>query len=121
MQAKLNTTDINSLYDFWGDSIANELFAQTDTIINLASVEYSKCVSRYANDYIKFITCSFVEYKKGKLIEQATKAKIARGTMVKYIIENKLTQVNDLKSFNLLGYKYSEEHSTFDKFIFIKK
>ena len=67
MQAKLKAGDAKDLYAFWGDSLAQHLFAQTDCIVNLASKEYSVCVSRYLSPEIRFITCVFGEEKDGKV------------------------------------------------------
>ncbi len=39
-----------SLYHFWGDSIYRGLFRNGDTVINLASREYSKTVSPFFKD-----------------------------------------------------------------------
>ena len=47
MQAKLINHKNKDLYEFWSDNIANNLFEEDDVIINLASKEYSKCVSKY--------------------------------------------------------------------------
>ena len=45
MQAKLRGGEAKDLYAYWGDSLANALFAETDCIVNLASKEYSVCIS----------------------------------------------------------------------------
>ena len=37
MQAKLKICDANDLYSYWGGSIAEKLFEETDCILNLAS------------------------------------------------------------------------------------
>ena len=58
MQAKLSGENFKSLYDFWGSSVADILSKETDTIINLASKEYSKVVSDNIGNNINFITCS---------------------------------------------------------------
>ena len=41
MQAKLSVNGCHNLYEFWKDIIAQSLFSETDTIVNLASKEYS--------------------------------------------------------------------------------
>ena len=46
MQARLRTEAAKDLYAYWGGRLAAALFAETDCIINLASKEYSVCVSR---------------------------------------------------------------------------
>ena len=68
MQAKLRIGEAGDLYSYWADRIAASLFAETDCILNLASREYSVCVSKYLPDNIRFITCVFGEEKDGKII-----------------------------------------------------
>lgn len=58
--------------------------------------------------------------KRRKIIEKGTLAKMARGEMVRYLAENNISTLDGLKSFNKLGYKYSEEESNNDTYIFIK-
>ena len=40
MQAKLKVDDKKNLYEFWGDSLYNELRKESNVILNLASKEY---------------------------------------------------------------------------------
>ena len=61
MQAKLKIWDNRDVYAFWGDRLAKTLFSETDCILNLASKEYSVCVSKYLPDSMRFITCVFGE------------------------------------------------------------
>ena len=61
MQAKLKTDHCKDLYAYWNSRLAEALFAETDCIVNLASKEYSICVSRYLPDSVRFITFIFGE------------------------------------------------------------
>ena len=72
MQAKLRGGEAKDLYAYWGDSLANALFAETDCIVNLASKEYSVCISKYLPENVRFITCVFGEEKDGKVIEKGS-------------------------------------------------
>ena len=56
-------------------------------IINLASREYSKCIEKYLIPQDKYITITFCELSRGKLVTKGTYAKMARGEMVRYIAE----------------------------------
>lgn len=47
MQAKAEVNGSKNLYEFWGKRLAESLFEESKVIINLASKEYSKCVSMY--------------------------------------------------------------------------
>lgn len=120
MQTKLINWIHKSLYDFWADDIAKYLFSESRCILNLASKEYSKCVSRYITEDIRFITCIFGEINDGRVIQKGTLAKMARGEMVRFMAENKIVNVEDIKEFNRLGYVYREELSNENTYVFIK-
>lgn len=136
MQAKLIKHQNKNLYDYWSDQIAEQLFSETDLIINLASKEYSKCIEKYLpkkedsiinskegayNKKIEFITCTFGELKDDKVVEKGTIVKMARGQMVKYLAENNITDLEGLKRFNSMGYKYSDVRSEKNNYVFIKE
>ena len=50
MQAKLKIGDKKNLYDYWGRDLYDFVTKDTNTIINLASEEYSKTISKYLKD-----------------------------------------------------------------------
>ena len=111
----------NNLYKFWDDKIYNKLYSEDNVIVNLASEEYAKTVRRFLNEEDIFIDIDFKVNKDGKLKTLATLAKMARGQMVKYIIENKIDNPEDLKDFTFNSFKYCSNLSTPRKFVFIKE
>ena len=121
MQAKLPLGEAKDLYGFWGDSLARQLFGETNCIINLASREYSRCVSDHLTKDVAFITCAFCERKDGKLVEKGTLCKMARGEMVRYMAQNQITQPEGLKAFDRLGYRFSPADSDAKTYTFIKE
>lgn len=121
MQAKVQVKDCKNLYEFWGRRLADVLFEETDTIINLASKEYSKCVSAYLTPDIRFITCVFGAYKEEKIVEKGTFAKMARGEMVRFLAERQVKEPDEIKEFDHLGYQFSKEASDEKTFVFIKE
>ena len=121
MQAKLRGGEAKDLYAYWGDSLANALFAETDCIVNLASKEYSVCISKYLPENVRFITCVFGEEKDGKVIEKGTICKMARGEMVRYMAENQIEDPEQIKSFDRLNYRYDASRSDDNLFVFILK
>lgn len=121
MQAKLYVGASKDLYDFWGDMLARKLFSETDCVINLASREYSICISRYAPKESRFITCTFGEVKAGKVIEKGTMCKMARGEMVRYMAEKMITDPDEIKCFDRLNYRFNEAYSNDKKFVFTKE
>ena len=121
MQAKLPVDGAPDLYRFWGDSIAGSLFAETDCVVNLASKEYSQCVSRHVPDRVRFLTCVFGERKGDRLIEKGTMCKMARGEMVRFMAERRIEDPAELTAFDRLGYRYAPEASGETTYVFIKE
>ena len=121
MQAKLKNRDAKDLYSYWGNTLAEHIFAETDCIINLASKEYSVCVSKYLHPGIRFITCVFGEEKDGKIIEKGTMCKMARGEMVRYMAELQITKPEDIRTFDRLGYAFDQERSDESTYVFVKR
>ncbi len=122
MGTALPTAQGKNLYQFWGSHIANYLNerAAADTvpvIVNLASEEYFKAVDKKALKP-RVVNCVFEELKAGKYKIISFMAKRARGLMVRYAIENKLSTVKKLESFNLEGYQFTADVSTPDRLVF---
>jgi len=125
MQAKLQINEANNLYDYWKSSIYNALVANCSVIVNLASKEYSKVIEKYLDEKVKMVTCTFGELTedngKKKVKTKATAAKMARGEMVRYMAENHVQDVEQLKLFDRLLYVYQEELSSAENYVFVKE
>ena len=119
MQAKLRMGEAKDLYAFWGDAIARELTEGTDCVVNLASKEYSQAVEPWLPEGVRLITCVFGEEKNGKVIEKGTQCKMARGEMVRWMAENRVTDPEDLKAFDRLKYRFAPEYSGGDTLVFL--
>lgn len=119
MGSRLKTERGRSLYDYWGDQIAEALNAEadrldTDTLINCASVEYFTAVRP---DVLRprVITPQFLEEKPGGPKVVSFFAKKARGAMARFIIQNRLRDPEAILEFDTGGYRYEPELSTPDK------
>ncbi len=125
MQARLGkhemNPDLDSLYDFWGEKLAETIFKEDVFILNLASKEYSKCISKYLREGITFVTCVFGEIARDKVIEKGTLAKMARGEMVRFLAERQAEGIEDILSFDRLGYRFSPLHSNDKTLVFLKE
>ncbi|MBY0204554.1 peroxide stress protein YaaA [Paenibacillus cucumis (ex Kampfer et al. 2016)] len=119
MQGKLQGPGFKSLYQFWGSKLADQLQSESNCILNLASKEYSKNITPFLKEETRFITCVFGQMVGGKLVEKATRAKMARGEMVRYMAERKITDVEDIKGFDRLDFVFSEEQSDESTYVFI--
>ena len=120
MQAKLAVGGARDLYGFWGDRLARRLFAETDCILNLASREYSLCVSRFLEPSVRFVTCVFGQEKDGKVLEQGTQCKMARGEMVRYLAETGAETLEAVRGFDRLDYRFSPAHSDEETLVFLR-
>lgn len=125
MSAKLDTRHGKNLYEFWGSTITEGLNAQLKKIksgylINLASNEYFKAVKPKALN-AEVITPAFKEYKGGEYKMIGIYAKKARGMLSRYIIQNRLTDPQDIKAFNQEGYKFSQKLSEGNTWVFSRR
>lgn len=119
MQAKLAVGAHRDLYGYWGDRIALALAEETDCILNLASKEYSQCVSRHLPKSVRFITCVFAQEQQGRLVEKGTMCKMARGELVRRMAEYHVTDPEQLKDIPVLTYRFSPEYSEENRYVFL--
>ncbi|MDO4881460.1 MAG: peroxide stress protein YaaA [Capnocytophaga sp.] len=114
MGTKISIANQPDLYNFWKEKITsflnNELY-DNEVFINLASQEYFKSIDTKKLK-TKCITPIFKDWKGNDLKIISFYAKKARGLMVRYIIKNNISSVEDLKGFDYEGYTFSEKYST---------
>ena len=124
MGSRLKNPRGKNLYDWWGPQIADALNAQaeavgTDVLVNCASEEYFGAVDRDALK-LRVITPVFKEMRQGTPKIVSFFAKKARGSMARFIIQRRLTDVDALKEFDLGGYRYQPEMSEGDRLVFLR-
>ena len=122
MGTKLKVGKHKNLYDFWGTTLMNsieERLGPKDTLINLASNEYSKALQlkKFKNPVI---TPVFKEYKNGAYKTIMVFAKNARGKMSRYILEKELKDPEQLKAYDLEGYQFMENLSNEKEWVFAR-
>ena len=125
MGSKLRGSHGNSLYEYWGDKISNKLNEHaekigTDTLVNCASNEYFNVVKPNILS-LRVITPIFMERKNGQEKIISFYAKNARGAMARFIIQNRLIDIKEIKNFNLDGYIFDPHKSDENKYIFIRE
>ena len=121
MGAKLAVDDAQDLYAFWGDKLARVIApaGSNATIVNLASAEYAKAVLPRLTTDAAVVTCLFGEgIRNGKPIQRSTASKKARGSMVRWMAENKLEDASELTAFNI-GYRHIPELSDKNTLVFM--
>lgn len=123
MGTRLENKRGKDLYEFWGDIITDalndELQAGDGVLVNLASNEYFKSVRKKKLN-ARIITPQFKDWKNGQYKMISFYAKKARGLMCRYAITHGITQADDLKGFDLAGYRFSEEQSSGDSWTFLR-
>ncbi len=122
MGTKLKNERGDTLYEFWGEQITDAINTQMadsndKILVNLASNEYFKAVKKKALD-ATIITPRFEDEKNGQYKVISFYAKKARGLMVKYAADNKLTSAEQLKQFDLAGYYYVDDASDDKTWVF---
>ena len=122
MGTKLANPKGKDLYTFWGNVITQAVQQAIDeqgdnVLINLASDEYYKSVKENQLK-AKIIKPVFLDNKSGKYKVISFYAKKARGLMCRYLIQNRLTDIEQLKEFDLGGYWFDSASSTETEFVF---
>ncbi len=120
MGTKLSFDNNKNLYEYWRERITNQLnseLSKDELVLNLASNEYFKAVDTKVLKSDVY-SANFKEFKDGNYKTIAIFSKKARGMMTRYIIENNITDISSLKSFNYDGYVYHENLSSDKELIF---
>lgn len=115
---------VRDLYAFWGDRISAELAAAIrkngDTaLLNLASVEYAKAI-RPQGLSVPMITPLFKERSPKGLRTVAIHAKHQRGAMARWVVRYRLLDPEDLKAYDVDGYRFQVEGSTEREWLFVR-
>ncbi len=119
MGAGLKTDRGTDLYSFWGSLPAEQLFSNEDTVINLASEEYSRLIRPWVSAAHRMIDVIFAEEKNGKLRIVSTAAKMARGKMTRWLAEERIGDPQEMRRFDY-GYRFAPEKSDETHYYFIK-
>lgn len=124
MGTQLSVARKKNLYEFWKTKITaklNEELHQNELkfLINLASNEYFSAIDT-KKLHAKIITPEFKEKRDGKYLMISFFAKRARGLMARFIIENNITNPEDLKAFDLEGYYFNNQLSNDKAMIFTR-
>lgn len=125
MHSRLKTKRGADLYDFWGGRIAAKLDAALDghkdpRVVNLASQEYFGAVDVKALN-APVVGCRFLEEKDGESRVISFYAKKARGLMARYAIDNRIERAEDLKSFDIAGYRFQSNASSDAEWVFSRE
>lgn len=136
MGTRLATARGDSLYDYWGDTIAEHLnerlgsitagagraagAAEAPLVVNLASQEYFRAADRPALQ-ARVIDCVFEDWKGDRYKIISFFAKRARGVMARWCIEQRVASTAKLRRFAEQGYAFAAEVSSPDRLVFRRR
>ncbi len=122
MGTKLAFDSNKNLYDYWRKKITEQLNLELDDkepILNLASNEYFKAIDTKVVKS-EVYSANFKQLKNGEFKTIAIFSKKARGMMTRFIIDNNITDIIDIKSFDCDGYMFHKDLSTEKELIFTR-
>lgn len=124
MGSRLKTRRGTSLYDYWGDQLSrglNQLGEQqgTELLLNCASQEYFGAVAPKALN-LDVITPVFKEERGGTAKIVSFFAKKARGAMARFVMDNRVTKAEQLRDFDLGGYRFAADQSEENAMVFVR-
>ncbi|MBW6409383.1 peroxide stress protein YaaA [Clostridium weizhouense] len=127
MGIKFIFNNYKNLYEYWDNKLINKILkdiskTENNILVNLASYEYFKSIEdiKKLNPNIKIVTPIFKEYKNGEYKIISIKAKRARGLMTAFIMKNQINNVDNIKKFDLEGYKFDENLSNNEDLVFTR-
>ena len=124
MGTNLSVSRKKNLYEFWKSKITAKLnqelaYADQNILVNLASNEYFSAID-IKKLKARIITPSFKEEKEGQYRMVSIFAKRARGLMSRFIIQNKITDPEEMKAFELEGYYFNNQLSRENDWVFTR-
>ena len=124
MGAKFRAPGGTDLYGYWGEQLSSAINKITSkhkdgTIINLASNEYFKATNKKTLSQA-VLTPVFKEIKNGEARTIGLFAKRARGSMARFMLQNRIENPKGLKDFQCGGYEFRDDLSNENSFIFTR-
>ncbi|OFY09062.1 MAG: hypothetical protein A2W93_15650 [Bacteroidetes bacterium GWF2_43_63] len=124
-QTPVSVRDQRNLYSFWNSHPAKNIEAdlrklKSNLLINLTSDEYGKMIIPHISANVRIINVAFKEMKAGKPFINVVEMKKARGMMSRFIIQNRITDVESLTAFDLSGYYFERKLSDENNFTFLR-
>ena len=122
MGSKLDVNGSKNLYGFWKETLTpfvNSKLKKGEFILNLASNEYAKVLDRKSLK-VQVYDVEFQDYKNGELKKIMMYFKHARGAMARYCAENNVTTLDEVKAYNVDGYRFDENLSSNETLIFTR-
>lgn len=111
---ELEGTDSESLFDFWKpiltDWFIKKVREDDGVLVNLASNEFKDLFDwKRVQKELTIVTPEFKVEKEGKLKTIVIYTKMCRGAMARWIIQNRISNIEQLKAFQYEGFKYESD------------
>ncbi len=124
MGLSLDSIEQGNLYSFWGNQITAAINAdlggkQGQIVVNLASDEYSAAVDFSQLD-ARVVHPKFREWRHGGYRVVSFNAKRARGSMARFLIDQRINSYRGITRFNRDNYSLNTELSMRDRPMFTR-
>lgn len=111
---ELPCTGYNSLFAFWQSVLTNwfidKVRVDDGILINLASNEFRSIFDwKRVEKELTVITPEFRVEKAGKLQTVVIYAKMCRGAMARWILQNRVSDTGDLRNFEFDGFRHESD------------
>ena len=108
---ELSCTDDRPLFDFWKPILTGWFIRKVKEndgiLVNLASNEFKDLFDwKRVQSELTVITPEFKVEKEGRLKTIVIYTKMCRGAMTRWILENRISEIEQLKKFQYEGFKY---------------
>ena len=123
MGTSISVQRTKDLYAYWSEKITNQLQHELNLngkiLVNLASNEYFKTIDTKKLD-ARIITPVFKDMKGNQYKIISFYAKKARGLMCRFVVENNISDPEEMKAFDMDGYYYNTEASSENEWVFVR-
>lgn len=125
LEMGLSLPGFGVLSGWWKEAVTDHLMGLMEAggvLLNLASAEYARAVDKKViRSKGRFVDVAFKEKRGDALKAVAIHAKRARGTMARWIIENRIDGVADVVGFHGNGYRFDKSLSTENSLLFVRE
>lgn len=96
--------DVLSLTAFWQSYISNHI-KNEELILDLLPAIHRKTINIEKN----IVKINFMVNKNGRLVQSAHAGKVVKGKFIRFLAQNNVHQLKDIKYFEYEGYKWNGE------------
>lgn len=122
---KIPELGADNMHAYWQNkqtkTLIKDIQEEGGVLINLASMDIQSSFDwKSVEKTVRVITPDFKVWKNGKPQTVVIYAKMARGQMSRFILKNRITNPEEIKSFSWEGFLYNESLSNEKNWVFIQ-